>query len=297
MATLPVGPVLVSRSRCIACNSERLEELSRGRYGDAPLCDFLRADPWGEDPMPHVADATWVFVRCGECGQAFHREVFSDAWNKIRFDRWMSAEAIAAFLAQSPDAGVSPAYEHVRHLLRIQDLYERPRLLDFGCGAGRFLEMARLFGIPCAGVDRAAPRRSSIGFEVAKDLEEVDGDFHVISMMEVLEHLDDPMAMLVALERRLTPDGMFLIEVPDCTGVTDIVDRRTYHLIHPMEHINAFTPESLVKMLARLGFEPAPKKPAFVTMSPVRIAKDVAKATFKERRTQRYFRRSGNGPT
>jgi hypothetical protein len=64
-----------------------------------------------------------------------------------------------------------------------------------------------------------------------------------------------------------------------------------------MEHINAFTPESLVKMLARLGFEPAPKKPAFVTTSPVRIAKDVAKAALKDRRTQRYFRRSGTGPT
>ncbi len=109
-------------------------------------------------------------------------------------------------------------------------------------------------------------------------------------MIEVLEHLDDPMSILEALRKRLNPGGVLVVEVPDTTGVTAIKSQSDYYKIHPLDHINAFTPETLVAFVGAAGFSPIRKGPAFVTTSPVRLAKDVAKAALKQKGTQRYFK-------
>ena len=108
-------------------------------------------------------------------------------------------------------------------------------------------------------------------------------------MFEVLEHLDDPMAILLALKARLNPGGVMVVEVPDTSGVDGISDRESYHKSHPLDHINAVTPSSLVGIMGQAGFEPMAKRPTFVTMSLKRAAKDIAKAALKQRTTQRYF--------
>ena len=81
-----------------------------------------------------------------------------------------------------------------------------------------------------------------------------------------------------------------IVEVPDTSGVRRIASREDYYKIHPLDHINAFTPETLVSIMRRAGFSPFAKKPAFVATSLERVAKDIAKAALKQRSTQRYFR-------
>ena len=109
-------------------------------------------------------------------------------------------------------------------------------------------------------------------------------------MFEVLEHLDDPLAVLTALKARLNPGGVMIVEVPDTSGVSSIHDEHSYRVIHPLDHINAFTPASLVGIMRRAGFGPIAKQSAFVTTSLKRVGKDIAKAALKQRTTQRYFR-------
>jgi 2-polyprenyl-3-methyl-5-hydroxy-6-metoxy-1,4-benzoquinol methylase len=109
-------------------------------------------------------------------------------------------------------------------------------------------------------------------------------------MFEVLEHLDDPLGMLKTLRGRLKPGGVMVVEVPDTTGVTSFTNRESYYKIHPLDHINAFTPRTLAAIMGQAGFKPIDKEPAFVTTKLKRVAKDVAKAKLKQRSTQRYFR-------
>jgi hypothetical protein len=108
-------------------------------------------------------------------------------------------------------------------------------------------------------------------------------------MFEVLEHLHEPMEILLALKTRLNPGGIVIVEVPDTTGVTSIDSLESYRAIHPLEHINAFTPEALVQFMGRAGFKPIRKVPAFCTTSLVRVAKDIAKVSLKQPGTMRYF--------
>jgi SAM-dependent methyltransferase len=280
--------VFTSRDRCIACGSSSLSEVAGGAFGENPLRAFIESDPWGENPMRVLESERWSFVECALCGQRFHRLTLSPEWNEIRFSRWMSADAIRLFEEQH-GSGTTSASMHAQHVLRLQ-ANGVTRVLDFGCGFGQFLEMCRLFGLEGVGVDRSRARRSGAGVHIFADLDEVPGEFDAITLFEVLEHLDDPLAMLKRLRGRLRAGGLMIVEVPDTTGTDSISSREDYYKIHPLDHINAFTPDSLVKIMARAGFEPIRKEPAFVSMSLKRVAKDIAKAALKTRSTQRYFR-------
>lgn len=239
--------------------------------------------------MPLLADKPWSLVQCAGCTQRFHRYILSPEWNEIRFSKWMSEEAIREFEAQH-GTNSNSAGAHVQHVLRLRNLGVA-RVLDFGSGFGKFLEMCRLFGLEAVGVDRSNARRSGAGVEIFAELDEVRGIFDAITMFEVLEHLDDPLAMVEALASRLRRDGVMIVEVPDTSGVTGIDSRDSYYKVHPLDHINAFTPETLVGIMGRAGFVPLRKALAFVTTSPIRVAKDVAKYALNRPTTQQYFRK------
>lgn len=97
--------------------------------------------------------------------------------------------------------------------------------LDFGCGAGRFLEGLRSKGIGrLVGVDgsedavKLALKRFP-GLEVRHLRQTVclpfaDKSFSSASLMDVLEHVDEQDALLCELGRVLRDDGMLIVTVP-----------------------------------------------------------------------------------
>lgn len=97
-----------------------------------------------------------------------------------------------------------------------------PAILDVGCGAGATLrELARL-GEAC-GIDvepsavEAAARRSGCPVRLGHLPDGVPfpaGSFDVVTMLDVLEHIEDDRGSLAAVERLLRPGGMLLCTVP-----------------------------------------------------------------------------------
>ena len=67
----------------------------------------------------------------------------------------------------------------------------------------------------------------------------------------MLEHLDDPAAILRRLATLMYQGGLLVLETPDCTGVSDIRSQQDYLKIHPLEHINAFTHKTLCSIASR----------------------------------------------
>ncbi|MBR0836977.1 class I SAM-dependent methyltransferase [Bradyrhizobium manausense] len=292
----------IERNHCINCNSEKLAELSAGHYTDKPLVDFLSADPWGEDPLPYLQTATWSLVRCNECTQIYHRRILNEEWNERRFSQWMSAEAIQKFESRR-DHTFSRKFEvglgYVEHALRIEQLTRHVRgdssvrLLDFGCGFGHFLQSCSLFGFTAVGVDRSIGRRSAAAVEIMPSLGEVSGTFHAITLFEVLEHLDHPRQMLEALFPYLAPGGILVLETPDCTGATSIETEHEYRVLHPLEHINCFTHQTLKSIAKRAGYDWIDRPPVVASSEWNRIAKRTAKHLLRRdgRSTQLYFKK------
>jgi SAM-dependent methyltransferase len=294
----------VTRNRCIACGSADLQELSCGRYDEGLLAEFLDKDPWGEHPAPFLRGQSWSYVRCRACHQAFHRHILNEEWNERRFSRWMSQEAIETFAkaSRTTDNLLRQGQEYVKHVLRLHKLTadlrdsEPVRVLDFGCGYGEFLQACGLFGFEAHGVDRSSAKRNNGRVAIHASLDEVPKvAFHAITLFQVLEHLDDPLGVLRALSARLLPGGLLVLETPDCTGVTDITDLSAYRNIHPLEHINGFTPTTLVQIAKRAGFSPVPKRPVHVTAEWIKVIRGAGKLVLGHRTTEQYFRKDGNG--
>lgn len=70
--------------------------------------------------------------------------------------------------------------------------------------------------------------------------------FDLISMMHVLEHLNDPLETLVKLRNNLlTSDGYILIEVPNFYA----------HDSYEIAHLTCFTKHSLIQTLRLAGYD------------------------------------------
>lgn len=306
MNSLTEAAGFVNRATCIACGSADLEELSSGHFDEAPLATFIERDPWGEHPAPFLRGQRWSYVRCRQCHQAFHRNILDESWNERRFSRWMSQEAIEVFAkaSRTPDNLLRQGQEYVTHILRLHKLSrnlrgdESVRILDFGCGYGEFLQACGLFGFDAHGVDRSAAKRDNGRVVIHASLEEIPPlAFHAVTLFQVLEHLDDPLGVLTALGSRVLPGGLLVLETPDCTGITGISDLHAYRNIHPLEHINGFTPATLMQIAQRAGFSPIAKPPVHVTGEWIKVAKGAGKALVGRRTTEQYFRKDrGDAP-
>lgn len=295
----------VERTACISCHSPKLTELASGGFDEGAVQRFIQDDPWGEHPAPFLKGHKWSYVACQDCGLAFHRRILAPDWNERRFSKWMSQEAIEAFEKpfRTPENEFRKAAEYTQHVLRIERLtrdirgYSAPRVLDFGCGYGGFLSMCSMYGFEAYGVDRAQAKLENNTYsKVFAEIEDVEdfAPFHALTLFEVLEHLDDPHGLMLRLHDLVAPGGVLVLETPDCTGVRSIESRHDYAKIHPLEHINGFTPETLAKFAQRLGFTPIRKPVASVTSDPVKIAKNVARGVLgplMKPTTQAYFRK------
>jgi len=302
----------VERTQCINCGSTHLTELSNGRFGDEPLRTFIEKSPWGDSPLPYIENEQWVYVRCHDCTQMFHKRVLSPVWNEKRFSEWMTEAAIRQFEKEAsvntPPHIFNRAKQHVLHVLRLEKMTrelcdnEAVRVLDFGCGWGDFLAMCDHFGFTACGIDRSSSRRSGgmqnvqifPEIEYLKTAPEAAHGFHVVTLFEVLEHLDTPLAVLQLLRDFLVPNGILVLETPDCTNVTDVITEIEYLKIHPLDHINGFTPYTLRTIAARAGFRLVRPDIAHATCDSMSVVKNEVKRLIGgllKPRTQQYFRK------
>ena len=101
------------------------------------------------------------------------------------------------------------------------------RALDVGCGAGLLTEPLARLGAAVIGVDAspeviavARDHAERMGLKIdyrAGDVLELDGQFDLITAMEVIEHVADPAAFVKALAKRLAPDGLLVMSTPNAT--------------------------------------------------------------------------------
>lgn len=98
------------------------------------------------------------------------------------------------------------------------------KVLDIGCGGGLFLSTLKAEGADVIGVElsdtRAFYAKSKHGFEVVKRTIEDDywrsfhGTFDIVTLWDVIEHVNYPLATLQAAAKMLKPGGILLIDTP-----------------------------------------------------------------------------------
>lgn len=105
---------------------------------------------------------------------------------------------------------------------------EGRKALDVGCGAGLLAEPLTRLGAEVTGLDASAEvvaaaraHAAAMGLAIdyrAGDVQELVGQFDLITAMEVIEHVADPAAFIGALAERLAPDGLLILSTPNATN-------------------------------------------------------------------------------
>ena len=152
----------------------------------------------------------------------------------------------------------------LNNAIRLRELngMEPGRLLDVGCGKGRFLAAASAAGWDALGIEyapaSAEAARAAYGVEVlVGDFLElsVPGGFDAITLWHVLEHLPDPAAAVARAADLVRPGGRVVISVPNIDSLqAHLGGERWFHLDLP-RHLFHFSPRSLSALVERAGLQ------------------------------------------
>jgi SAM-dependent methyltransferase len=182
-------------------------------------------------------------------------------------------EFYEAFWAGAPPDPEPWAWERRRALLLAES---RPgeRVLDLGCGGGRFLAALRGAGAEPVGVElaEAAAERARanvpgadvrlVGADGALPLGH--GEVDLVWCSEVLEHIPDVGHALLEVRRVLRRGGRLLATVPyhgRVQAAAIAVTRFDAHFDPLGQHVRFFTRSSLAHTLGAAGFEPVSVRP------------------------------------
>ena len=137
-------------------------------------------------------------------------------------------------------------------------------LLDVGCGRGWFLEAARERGWRVQGVELCAAvaekTMENVGTQVySGSIFDVDIDlpsetFDLVTMFDVIEHLEAPLEALRICHRILKPGGALAISTPNLRGLGCRLLGAKAFAVWPDEHIFYFGPGSMKRALQLADF-------------------------------------------
>ncbi len=121
-------------------------------------------------------------------------------------------------------------------------------LLDVGAGAGAFVELARSIGWRAQGIDLSV----SSEFVAQGTIEDVNGHFDVITMWDVIEHVEDPESVIRMASTKLTDNGVLIIETGNYLSTDRILNEPNWWAFHP-DHRWYHSPGVIEGLLRKSG--------------------------------------------
>jgi SAM-dependent methyltransferase len=297
--------MFIERPDCPVCGEANARDIWSGRLDDPlvlpQLEKYYYSGPWRDQ----IVGQEIHLLQCSKCGMHWHRNVISDTSVATVYGIWADAEQARRF----EEAHVPNKHDHkalriqmAKLALRLEHLAQqngRPlQLLDFGCGDGIFLSVARALGADVTGIDVSASRTKaarSDGLTILPDLAALDaegrGPLDAVVLSQVLEHVADPLALLRAMHGRLRKGGILFVAVPNAYGVSVPQNFHQFTLVQPIEHMNAFSPVTLRLIGQKAGFTPVRRPSAFVTTKSVEVLRAAANWVWQRRNTDIFFRK------
>jgi 2-polyprenyl-3-methyl-5-hydroxy-6-metoxy-1,4-benzoquinol methylase len=163
---------------------------------------------------------------------------------------------------------------------RVLDMLGPPpagaKLLDVGASYGAFLELARERGWDPHGVELSAKACAYTRLERGLDLRHgtledavyPDAHFDVITLWDLIEHLDDPPGFLREARRVLAPEGVLVVFTINQRSLINRIGhglhalsfgkiQRPLELLYDIHHNFFFDERTLVRLLSDTGFDGA----------------------------------------
>lgn len=234
-----------------------------------PVCGASEQVPFafGFDYELRTCRNEWRFVRCRACEHV-----------------WLNPRpAVSELAVIYPSTYYAYNYGNINPVARkAKELLDRRKMarimrscarqprsyLDVGCGDGRFLRVMegagvdrdRLYGLELdsnvVGHLRGEGYRNVFCERIEGTASLPEGGIDLATMFHVIEHVDDPGAVVRQIQRCLSPGGVFALETPNLDSWDARLFKETYWGgYHIPRHWNLFTPSTIRRLLKENGLE------------------------------------------
>ena len=220
---------------------------------ECPLCQALEVKPNG-----------WVtenieYQQCLKCGFVFiprpisfaHQDVYNDNYAKMRGHHLINSSIHRSKLKTA-----------AWYLRKISSYIPLGRMLDIGCSTGANVAKAGELGWEVSGMDINTAALSTAKSYISKaefynSLEDPGlkkGSFSLITLFDVIEHIEDPHTFIQQINSLLSPQGVLFILTPDAHSFSARVMKNQWpHLFS--EHISFFTKQNLISYLEKNNYK------------------------------------------
>lgn len=134
--------------------------------------------------------------------------------------------------------------------------------LEIGCSIGTGLEVAAKYNLEAVGFEPnsdAAQIALKKGFQVIIDFFDPsyfkDRTFDIVTNMDVLEHVDNPIGFLKKIAHVMADDALLLQQVPNAGGLISLVEMQKNQLFNGLIHLNYFDNNTLTRATEKAGFK------------------------------------------
>jgi SAM-dependent methyltransferase len=143
------------------------------------------------------------------------------------------------------------------------------RLLDIGAHAGRFMYLAGQAGWNAEGIELNPRTAACAARRTGRPVHQVNAQtlaagserYAAITLIDVLEHIPEPVALLAIAARLLEPGGLIAVKVPNGhaqwwkeRAISSLIRSHPVSIADNLIHVNHFSPRSLTIALERAGF-------------------------------------------
>lgn len=246
------------RTKCPSCECPDIAV-------DTRVC--CKRDGWAE-PL--------YLAQCPRCELEFYDKKLSDEQISQIYDNdyfqsewcWYKKPYAQAWELRKKD------FERLQ-LPLIRAVKQSGKVMELGCAGGATLKAFAETGYETLGVElneqMAEWGRKNLGLaivntDITKEtfVSEHDGEFDLIYMSDVLEHVNEPKTLLAALGKLLKPDGFIIVEAPFCEAnrfssklvklSRNIFRKRRTSGAKPY-HVIFFKPRTLVGLCENAGYK------------------------------------------
>lgn len=221
-------------------------ESPAGASGACPACLWPSLTPWGEkDGFP--------ISRCTRCGG-------------LSTPPARGADLVAALYEHYYDRATfgipAAARLSLDRLVRSAEQFRRNGCwLDVGFGEGALLTLAEAHGWSCYGTEvsaRALEFGRERGWYVTRephdDARFVTAGCDVVTLIELLEHVQEPRVFLRDAARWLRPGGLLYATTPNAWSLNRWLLGSAWSVVSPPEHLSLWTPSGIRRALVEHGF-------------------------------------------
>jgi 2-polyprenyl-3-methyl-5-hydroxy-6-metoxy-1,4-benzoquinol methylase len=218
----------------------------------------------GEDFEYRTSPDCFLAVQCASCGLVY----LDPRPAPSELDR-IYPDTYHAFQFTQSSFGlvhrVRSRLEAKRLLKVLGELPDDAKILDVGCGDGFHMDLLRRFGRPGwsvhgididrRAVDAATDRGLTVFEGTIETAELAQSTYDAALLIQTIEHVADPAAVLRAILQTLKPGGRLMI-VTDNTGSLDfrLFRKRHWGGYHFPRHFNLFNKNALGRLATSAGF-------------------------------------------